>query len=112
MLASKQFSCSTGVPSLDMSYTGKVFYPVYHTVHDTYKWLQGLIDPKFEYHLTTARVASKILLSTADSLVLPFDVREYGKSLDSSLETLKKHYGGELQKNNVSLMYIEDAIKK
>ena len=112
MLAYKQLSCSTGVPSMDMSYVGKVFYPVYHTVHDTYKWLQGLIDPKFEYHLTTARVASKILLSTADSFVLPLDVAEYGNSLDSSFKALEKDYGAELQKNNVSLVYIEDAIKK
>ncbi|CAB4001425.1 Hypothetical predicted protein [Paramuricea clavata] len=101
-----------GVPSLCMYYTGEELYPVYHTVHDTYKWLQGLIDPKFEYHLTTTKVASKILLSTADSLVLPLDVTEYGKSLDSSLKALKKEYGAELLKNNVSLEYIEDAIKK
>ena len=112
MLASKQLSYSTGVPSSCMYYTGKQFYPVYHTVHDTYKWLQGLIDPKFEYHLTTARVASKILLSTADSLVLPLDVTEYGKSLDSSLKALRGKNGAELLKNNVSLEYIEDAIRK
>ena len=97
---------------MDLTYTGKVYYPVYHTVHDTYKWLQGLIDPKFEYHLATARVATKILLYTADSLVLPFDVTEYGKSLDKSLMGLGRAYGAELQRNKVTLKYIEDAIKK
>ncbi len=95
-----------------MSYAGEVFYPVYHTVHDTYKWLQGLIDPNFQYHLTTARVASKILLYTADSLVLPLDVTEYGKSLNSSLQALEKNYGAKLRMNNVTLKHIEGAIKK
>ena len=98
-----------------MSYagkTGKVYYPVYHTVHDTYKWLQGLIDPDFQYHLTTTKIASKILLYSADSLVLPLDVREYGKSLDTSFKALENYYGAELLKNNASLKYIEEAIKK
>ena len=95
-----------------MSYAGEVFYPVYHTVHDTYKWLQGLIDPKFEYHLTTARVAAKILLYTADSFVIPLDVTEYGKSLSDSLVALNKTYGDELRNNNVTLTYIEKAIKR
>ncbi len=89
-----------------MNYAGEVFYPVYHTVHDTYKWLQGLIDPNFEYILTTAKIASKILLYSADNLVLPLDVRDYGKSLDTSFKALEKDYGAELLKNNVSLKYI------
>ncbi|XP_028397034.1 N-acetylated-alpha-linked acidic dipeptidase 2-like [Dendronephthya gigantea] len=100
-----------GVPSFDMTYAGKVFYPVYHTVYDTYKWLQGLIDPYFKFHLTTARVASKLLMYTADSFVLPLDVTEYGKSLNRSLKTLRKNHGKELEKN-ATLDYIENAIKR
>ena len=97
---------------MDMTYAGEVYYPVYHTVHDTYKWLQGLIDPNFQYHLTTARVATKILLHTADSLVLPLDVVEYGISLDNSLGRLKRVFGAELRKNKVTLTHIENAIEK
>ncbi|XP_028397182.1 glutamate carboxypeptidase 2-like [Dendronephthya gigantea] len=87
-----------GVPSVDMYYAGKELYPVYHTVHDTYKWLQGLIDPYFKFHLTTARVALRLLMDMADSFVLPLDVTEYGKSLDKSLETLRNDHGEELEK--------------
>jgi hypothetical protein len=100
------------VPSVDLTYKGEVFYPVYHTVHDTLKWLQGLIDPNFVYHLTTARVGARILLYTADSFVLPLDVTEYGKSLKASLSTLEKNHGAELRKNNVTLAYIGKAIEK
>ena len=95
-----------------MYYAGKELYPVYHTVHDTYKWLQGLIDPYFKFHLTTANVASRLLMNMVDSFVLPLDVKEYGKSLDSSLETLKKDHGKELEQNMVTLSHIEKAIKK
>ena len=95
-----------------MSYTGEVFYPVYHTVYDTYNWLQGLIDPNFLFHLTTAKVATKLLMSIADSFVLPPDVTEYGKSLNSSFVTMKKNNENELNANNVTLKYIKEAIDK
>ena len=95
-----------------MSYGDKVFYPVYHTVHDTYKWLQGLVDPNFLFQLTTAKVATKLLMYIADSLVLPLDVTEYGKSLDSSFGTLQKTSEKELRANNVNLKYIKEAIAK
>ena len=95
-----------------MSYAGEVFYPVYHSVYDTYKWLQGLIDPNFVFHLTTAKVATKLLMYIADTFVLPLDVTEYGKSLDSSFATLKKNKEKELTTNNVTLKYIKEAIDK
>ncbi|XP_028397163.1 putative N-acetylated-alpha-linked acidic dipeptidase [Dendronephthya gigantea] len=47
----------------------------------------------------------------ADSFVLPVDVTQYGISLDRSLQTLRKKYGEELEKN-VSLDYIGAAIAK
>ena len=105
-------SFSIGIPSADMTYAGKVFYPVYHSVHDTYKWLQGFIDPYFKFHLVTAKVASKLLMDMADSFVLPIDVTEYGKSLNNSLKVLRKHHGKELENNNITLRHIEKAIRK
>ncbi|XP_028396937.1 glutamate carboxypeptidase 2-like [Dendronephthya gigantea] len=101
-----------GVPSIDMTYAGEVLYPVYHSVHDTYKWLQGLVDPYFKFQLTTARVASRLLMYIADSFVLPLDVIEYGKSLDNSLKTLRNDHGEELENNNVTLRHIKKAIRK
>ena len=102
----------SGVPSLDMTYMGEVLYPVYHSVHDTYKWLQGLIDPNFIYHLTTTNVAARLLVNTADGLVLPFDVTTYGVSLSSSLHALREAHGKELTENNVTLSHIENAINR
>ena len=85
-------------------------YPVYHSVHDTYKWLQGFIDPDFLYHLTVTEVAARALMSTADDLVLPFDVRQYAKSLRRSLHNLNVTHGMEMYQNGVSLDYINAAI--
>ena len=95
-----------------MTYAGEVFYPVYHSVHDTYKWLQGLIDPNFVFHLTTAKVATRFLMYTADSFVLPLDVTEYGKSLDSSFAAFREDYENLLKAENVTLTYISNAIDK
>lgn len=88
-----------------------VFYPVYHSVHDTYKWLQGLIDPDFAYHLATTRLATRLLMNTADTLVLPFDVSKYGTSLSDSLSILKRNFDTEFRKNNITLNHMETAIQ-
>ena len=85
-------------------------YPVYHSVHDTYKWLQGLVDPDFSYHMTTTQVAARSLMSTADSIILPLDVRQYEKSLRKSFRGLNDTYGMELRQNNITLDYIDTAI--
>lgn len=98
------------MPFLDVIYSGKGMYSVYHTVHDTYKWLQGLLDPDFSYHLTTTQVAARSLMSVTDSIVLPFDVRQYADSLRYSFQNLNDTYGNELRRNNVTLRYIDKAI--
>jgi N-acetylated-alpha-linked acidic dipeptidase len=95
-----------------MYYFGKGIYPVYHSVHDTYKWLQGLVDPDFSYQMTTTQVAARALMSTADSIVLPLDVRQYAKSLRKSLQKFNETYGVELSRNNITLKHIDTAITR
>ena len=95
-----------------MFYFGQSIYPVYHSVHDTYKWLQGLVDPDFSYHLTTTTVAARSLMSMADNIVLPFDVRQYAIALRKSYQTLDDIYGMELRQNNVTLQFIDMAITR
>ncbi|XP_028415064.1 glutamate carboxypeptidase 2-like isoform X1 [Dendronephthya gigantea] len=101
-----------GVPSLDMSYYGERLYPIYHSVHDTYKWLQGLVDPDFSYHLTTTLVAARALMSIADDIVLPFDVVQYSKTLRRSFQILNDNHGAELRRNNITLDYVDAAVTK
>ena len=102
------------MPSLDILYGGDfgVLYPVYHTAYDTYKWVQGLVDPNFKYHLSSTRLASGLLMNAADTFVLPLDVSTYGISLKDSLTDLKSKYGAELKQNNITLDAIEGAIKQ
>lgn len=95
-----------------MFYFGKRIYPVYHSVHDTYKWLQGLVDPDFSYHLTTTLVGARALMSIADGIVLPFDVLQYSKSLRRSFQDLNDTRGTELRQNNITLNYVDAAITK
>ena len=51
-------------------------------------------------------------MNTADTLVLPFDVSQYGISLTKSLTTLKSKYGAELKQNNITLDGIEGTIQE
>lgn len=97
-----------------MYYIGDEVYPysVYHSVYDTYKWLTTFVDSDFSYHMTTTQVAARTLMSIADSIVLPFDVRQYSKSLRDSFRELNDTYGKELYQNNVTLDYIDMAINR
>ena len=97
-----------------MYYIGDDVFPyaVYHSVYDTYQWLTRFVDPDFSYHMTTTQVAARSLMLTADSIVLPFDVRHYPKSLRRSLRELNDTYGKDLYQSNVTLDYIDTAISR
>ena len=51
-----------------------------------------LMDPTFEYHLAVTRVWAELARSLADSLILPFDCRDYTESLTKSVAKLKTDY--------------------
>lgn len=65
---------------------------MYHSVHDTFRWVKKFVDPEFRYHSTITKVVLQLIFDIADSKLLPFDLNR----LTSSLEG----YGQDLQKNN------------
>ena len=105
-----------GVPAADFRYTGYnntfVFYPVYHTQHDTFEWLTKFIDPDFQYHKAAAQLCGGLLLMFADMPLLPMSVMLYADALDASLNALKTQYGKELQSHAVTLGLLDDAVKQ
>ena len=47
---------------------------MYHSMHETFKWMEKYVDPDFRYHLTVGKMWLKLGLLLADSLVLPFNL--------------------------------------
>ncbi|XP_076964804.1 putative N-acetylated-alpha-linked acidic dipeptidase [Callospermophilus lateralis] len=52
-------------------------YPLYHSVYETYELVETFYYPMFKYHLTVAQVRGAMVFELANSIVLPFDCRDY-----------------------------------
>ena len=73
-----------GVPSTDIGSEGP--YGVYHSVFDNYNWFIKFADPTFAYEQQQARVFGLEILHMADTDVLPYDYRLYGKDIVGYLD--------------------------
>ena len=105
-----------GVPAANFGYVGynntPVFYPVYHSQHDTFDYVKKFVDPEFKYHKAASQFCGGLLLQFADSPLLKMNVMLYADALNTSLHTLKSQYGDELKTHNVTLGLLEGAVKK
>lgn len=78
-----------GVPSTDIGSEGA--YGVYHSVFDNYNWFVKFADPTFVYEQQQARIFGLEIVQMADTDVLPYDYKLYGKEITSYLETAQKN---------------------
>merc|ERR1711924_60273 len=67
--------------TFDAKEVGVFKFPVYHTIHDNFEWLTKFVDPDFRYHTTIAKVLTQMVLSFADSTLLPFNFIRYSSNL-------------------------------
>lgn len=58
-------------------------YPVYHSVYETAEIVDTFYDPFYKNHLAVAKVRGGLVYELADSVVLPFDVRDYADAIKS-----------------------------
>ncbi len=77
-----------GVPSTDVGSDGP--YGVYHSVFDNYNWFVKFADPKFVYEQQQARVFGLEILHMADTDVLPYDYKLYGKDIVEYVDGAQK----------------------
>lgn len=103
-----------GVPSADFSYyfghnDKSLFYPVYHSQHDTFNWMKKFVDPEFKFHKAMAQLSGALLLYYTDSPLLSMSVSQYSDILNKSLTTLKANENLE-GRDDISLDVLEDAI--
>ena len=102
-----------GVPSMAFHYAfyneGVTTYPVYHSIHDTFNWVEKFVDPSFQIHLSVCKLTARLLLRMSDSDLFPIDVTSYSDALITSMDTLRT----EVWKNDtISIDHIEEAIKE
>ena len=68
-----------GVPALDMGFGGD--YGVYHSIYDSFHWMEKFGDPTFQYHATAAKLWGTIALRLANASALPLDYTDYAAQI-------------------------------
>jgi N-acetylated-alpha-linked acidic dipeptidase len=79
-----------GIASADFSFAGGDKYGVYHSVYDSFYWMDNFGDPEFKRHKAMAQFWGLAALRLADSAVLPFNYSHYAEQLGSYLTSLEK----------------------
>ncbi|XP_059147936.1 putative N-acetylated-alpha-linked acidic dipeptidase [Physella acuta] len=92
-----------GVTSVDLrySYDRKKYdissYALYHTEYETFQLVKNHFDRDFQYHAAVAKVCGELLLSLADSLLLPFNLTTFALGLELLRATLERDHGPKLR---------------
>ncbi|XP_025937710.1 putative N-acetylated-alpha-linked acidic dipeptidase [Apteryx rowi] len=89
-------------------------YPVYHSVYETYEIVERFYDPTFKNHLTVAQVRGGLVFELANSVVLPFDCRDYAAAVSNYayiIYNLSKNHEEELSTYSVSFDALFSAVK-
>lgn len=94
-----------GIPSLDMGFSGS--YGVYHSVYDSFHWMEKFGDPDFITHAAAARIWGVLALRMATAKVLPFRYEDYASQIKSYVQKLD-HQGVDLKR----LLEAAEAFQK
>uniref|UniRef100_A0A8C8BNT9 glutamate carboxypeptidase II n=1 Tax=Otus sunia TaxID=257818 RepID=A0A8C8BNT9_9STRI len=89
-------------------------YPVYHTVYETYEIVERFYDPTFKNHLTVAQVRGGLVFELANSVVLPFNCRDYASAVSNYahiIYNLSRNHEEELATYNVSFDALFSAVE-
>ncbi|XP_047374904.1 putative N-acetylated-alpha-linked acidic dipeptidase isoform X2 [Sciurus carolinensis] len=89
-------------------------YPLYHSVYETYELVEKFYDPTFKYHLTVAQVRGGMVFELANSIVLPFDCRDYAivlKKYTDKIYNISMKHPQEMKTYSVSFDALFSAVK-
>lgn len=70
-----------GIASLNLGFGGENAGGEYHTIYDTYPHYTRFKDPGFEYGITLANTAGRIVLRLANAEVLPFELTQWHETV-------------------------------
>jgi len=83
------FTHHLGVPSIDMGYGGEDPGGEYHSIYDSYDDYRRFKDPTFQYGVTLAKTAGRVMLRLASAERLPFDFTAFEKTLGEYIADIK-----------------------
>ncbi|XP_055471661.1 N-acetylated-alpha-linked acidic dipeptidase 2 isoform X1 [Psammomys obesus] len=89
-------------------------YPVYHTIYETFELVENFYDPTFKKQLSVAQLRGALVYELADSVLIPFNIQDYAKALESytaSIFNLSKKHDQQLTDHGVSFDPLFSAVK-
>lgn len=106
-----------GLPSVDLTYTYdedkyKIgSYPLYHSKYETFYAVDKLLDPGFQTHKAMGQIWGELARNLADSLIIPFDVRDYSRVLEGLVRQLNSSETGAIMRTKMSLDKLFEAAR-
>jgi N-acetylated-alpha-linked acidic dipeptidase len=79
-----------GINSINLGFEGEVQYGVYHSAYDSFDHFRRFVDPTFEYGVTLAKVAGRIMLRAAQADLIPAREGDFAASIAGYAEELHK----------------------
>jgi N-acetylated-alpha-linked acidic dipeptidase len=79
-----------GINSINLGFEGEVQYGVYHSAYDSFDHFRRFVDPTFEYGVTLAKVAGRIMLRAAQAELIPARESDFAASIAGYAEELHK----------------------
>ncbi|WP_435019389.1 M28 family metallopeptidase [Tundrisphaera sp. TA3] len=77
-----------GVPAVDIGFNGR--YGVYHSVYDSFHWMEKYGDPEFLTHASAAKLYTLIAMRAANAEVIPFRFVPYGEAIREYVDDLRR----------------------
>src|SRR6202161_3040257 len=79
-----------GISSINLGFEGEVQYGVYHSAYDSFDHFRRFVDPTFEYGVTLAKVARRIMRRAAQAELIPVRETDFAASIAGYDEELHK----------------------
>jgi N-acetylated-alpha-linked acidic dipeptidase len=101
-----------GINSVNLGFGGEIQYGVYHSAYDSFDHFSRFVDPKFEYGVTLAKVAGRIVLRAAQADLIPARESDFAASVAAYAEELHKLADGMRAKTGELTKLLDDDSYK
>ena len=76
---------------------------MYHSVHDTFYWVEKFADTDFEHHKALGLVWLNVALQLVTTPLVPYNVTDYAIFMEGSASEFAQSYEETLLKQNITL---------
>uniref|UniRef100_A0A7S3LRD1 Peptidase M28 domain-containing protein n=1 Tax=Aplanochytrium stocchinoi TaxID=215587 RepID=A0A7S3LRD1_9STRA len=85
------FLDNLGIASYDLRFMpfNKQPYGTYHSIYDSYTWIETQADPTLEYHVLLSQVVGLLALDFADLDVLPIELQDEAQAISQYVDELE-----------------------